>query len=247
MRRRPILPRQWRRWSNLHTVRSVFARRCTGSRLSHPRAHCWFWRRRWTRETICCAQRRGRRAQCSAGRWSHSPRWRCGCLRYRSRRGGSRWHHPLALEAVCVRVVSELQAQSKLGRLAPIADRPGLPRGVAPHLLRARSGCGRCRGRAGRIGRALPTLPSHAREPRASRPLQTCSTPPSRQHWSQRYLRCGVSLCAYDLGPKTRLERRLLEILVQRSSLAFATVASNDLTATTMASLLRAAPRAHFR
>ena len=34
---------------------------------------------------------------------------------------------PLALEAVCVRVVSELQAQRKLGRLGPIADRPGLP------------------------------------------------------------------------------------------------------------------------
>ena len=36
----------------------------------------------------------------------------------------------LALEAVCVRVVSELRTQGRLGRLGPIGDRPGLPRAL---------------------------------------------------------------------------------------------------------------------
>jgi ATP-dependent helicase/nuclease subunit B len=37
----------------------------------------------------------------------------------------------LAVEAVCARVVHEAAAQGRLGRFAPIADRPGLPRALA--------------------------------------------------------------------------------------------------------------------
>jgi CRISPR/Cas system-associated exonuclease Cas4 (RecB family) len=48
----------------------------------------------------------------------------------------------------------------------------------------------------------------------------------------------GLSLCAYDLSPKTRLECELLDAVMRRSPLTFATVASNDLAARDVASLV---------
>ncbi len=46
-----------------------------------------------------------------------------------------------------------------------------------------------------------------------------------------------VSLCAYDPAPKTRLERELLELLMQRSPLAFATVSPHDVAAAAVAAI----------
>ncbi len=148
---------------------------------------------------------------------------------------------PLALEAVCVRVVSELQTQGKLGRLAQIADRPGLPRA----LLRTFSELGQAAvapeavpGELAEIYRQYrTTLTSLGLADRANvlhAAIETAlesAVPP-----------LGVSLCAYDLAPKTQLERRLLEVLVQRAPLAFATVASNDPFGASVASLLRTVP-----
>lgn len=44
----------------------------------------------------------------------------------------------LALEAVCARITSEGAAKGSLGRLSPIADRPGLPRALARTLTELR-------------------------------------------------------------------------------------------------------------
>ena len=149
---------------------------------------------------------------------------------------------PLALEAVCVRVVSELKSQGKLGRLGPIGDRPGLPRA----LLRTFSELGQAAVEPEAVPAELAELYRQYRTTLASLKLadrsnvlhaaieaaQESALPP-----------LGVSLCAYDLSPQTRLERQLLELLVQRSPLVFATVSSNDVLAASVRSIIGVDPR----
>ena len=148
---------------------------------------------------------------------------------------------PLALEAVCVRVVSELQAQGRLGRLSPIGDRPGLPRA----LLRTFSELGQ----AGVDPEAVPAelaeayrqylavLASLGLADRSNLLLAAIEAARS----SALPPLC-TPLCVYDISPKTRLERELLEALVQRSPLAFATVLPNDVAAAAVASMIVADP-----
>jgi len=148
---------------------------------------------------------------------------------------------PLALEAVCVRVVSELEMQGKLGRLGPIADRPGVPRALLRTFLEL--------GQAAVDSEAVPAeLADLYRQYRATladlgladrsdvlrAAIETAAAAATEA--------MGVSLCAYDLSPKTRLERELLEAIVRRSPLAFATVASNDLTARDVAAIFGVRP-----
>ena len=145
----------------------------------------------------------------------------------------------LALEAVCVRVVAELRAAGQLGRLGPIADRPGLPRA----LLRTFSELGLAAvepeavpGELSELYRKYRAtlaelgLADRARVLRAAIEAARESTEPP----------LGVSLCAYDLAPQSRLESDLLELLVARAPLAFATVAAHELSAANFASRLGA-------
>jgi len=146
---------------------------------------------------------------------------------------------PLALEAVCVRVVSELQSQGRLGRLGPIGDRPGLPRA----LLRTFSELGQAAVAPEAVPAELAELYRQYRATLASLGLA------DRANVFEAALEAargsalpplGVALCAYDLSPQTRLERKLLEALVQRSPLAFASIASNDVAAAAVTSLVSA-------
>jgi ATP-dependent helicase/nuclease subunit B len=146
---------------------------------------------------------------------------------------------PLALEAVCVRVVSELQTRGKLGRLGPIGDRPGLPRA----LLRTFSEFGQAAIEPEAVPAELAELYRQYRAALESLGLadrsqvlqaaidaaQASALPP-----------LGVPLCAYDPSPRTRLEQTLLEALVRRSPVAFATVSSNDVAAAAVASIFSA-------
>jgi CRISPR/Cas system-associated exonuclease Cas4 (RecB family) len=148
---------------------------------------------------------------------------------------------PLALEAVCVRVVSELKTQGKLGRLDPIGDRPGLPRAlqrtfselglaaVDPELVPVElaEAYRQYRTILAQLGLADRSNVLEA----AIETARTSALPP-----------LGVSLCAYDLAPKTRLERQLLETLMQRSPLLFASVCSNDVAAAAVPAMLGADP-----
>ncbi|HKO52978.1 MAG TPA: PD-(D/E)XK nuclease family protein [Polyangiaceae bacterium] len=146
---------------------------------------------------------------------------------------------PLALEAVCVRVVSELKAQGKLGRLAPISERPGLPRA----LLRTFSELGQAGVEPEAAPADLAELYRRYRTILASLGLADRSNMLHAAIETARVATMpalGVSLCAYDLSPRTRLERQLLELLVQRSPLAFATVSSNDVAAAAVAAMLDA-------
>jgi len=134
---------------------------------------------------------------------------------------------PLALEAVCVRVVSELQALGKLGRLAPIGDRPGLPRA----LLRTFSELGLAGTPPEAVPGELAALYRHYRATLTRLGLADRSTlfltaiEAARESGTPPI---GVPLCAYDPSPRTRLEGELLATLVQRSPLAFTTVSTND-------------------
>ena len=155
---------------------------------------------------------------------------------------------PLALEAVCVRVVGEQQARGRLGRLGPIADRPGLPRAlhrtfselalaaIEPEAVPDELGelYREYRASLVRLG-----LADRAQVYSCAIELAATSTEPP----------LGVPLCAYDPCPKTRLERDLLEVLARRSPLTFATVASNDVAASALATLfaLDHAPRTEPR
>ncbi len=145
---------------------------------------------------------------------------------------------PLALEAVSGRVVAELLAEGKLGRLAPIAARPGLPgalyrtfsdlgqAAVVPEAVPAELGLlyQRYRATLSSLGLADRAQVFEA----AITAARASSLPPM-----------GLALCVYDASPKTRLERDLLEALVQRAPTTFATLPSNDAAAAAVAALLR--------
>ncbi|MEO8900715.1 MAG: PD-(D/E)XK nuclease family protein [Polyangiaceae bacterium] len=144
---------------------------------------------------------------------------------------------PLALEAVCVRVVSDLKATGRLGRLEPIGDRPGLPGA----LLRTFAELGQAAVDPEAVPAELGELYRHYRSTLASQGLadradlfqvaiETASTSLASS-W-------GLPLCLYDLAPRTRLERDLLAALVQRAPRTFASVPSNDLAAAYVATLV---------
>lgn len=146
---------------------------------------------------------------------------------------------PLALEAVCVRVVSELSAEGKLGRLSPIGDRPGLPRA----LLRTFSELGLSAADPERVPSELFELYRRYRAVLAALGLA------DRSNMLQAAIETAlesatpplcVTVCAYDLSPKTRLERHLLEVLVRRAPLVFASVCSNDVAAAAVAASIAA-------
>ena len=136
----------------------------------------------------------------------------------------------LALEAICVRVVSELGKQGKLGRLTPLADRPGLPRA----LLRTFSELGQAAVDPEAVPSELAQLYREYRSTLETLGLADRSDVLSAAIEAARTAAAPaweVCLCAYDLAPKTRLERELLELLVRRAQRVFATVASNDVAA----------------
>ncbi|MES1173143.1 MAG: PD-(D/E)XK nuclease family protein [Myxococcales bacterium] len=144
---------------------------------------------------------------------------------------------PLALEAVCVRVVAELHAQQKLGRLAPIADRPGLPGA----LLRTFSELGLAAVDPEVVPDELGELYRHYRSILASLKLADRAGvlgAAIRVARAGHGPALGVLLCAYDLSPKTGLERALLSALVARAPSTFATCSSHDVAASVIGALL---------
>jgi ATP-dependent helicase/nuclease subunit B len=148
---------------------------------------------------------------------------------------------PLALEAVCVRVVSELQGQGRLGRLGPIGDRPGLPRA----LLRTFSELGQAAVLPEAVPAELAELYRLYRATLAGLGLadrsQVLSAAIEMARASTQPPVC-VSLCAYDPSPKTRLERELLQVLVQRAPEAFASISPSDVAAAAVISALGTDP-----
>jgi len=135
---------------------------------------------------------------------------------------------PLALEAVCVRVVSEFSAQGKLGRLRRIEQRPGLPSA----LLRTFSELAQAAVDPELVPGELAELYRHYQSTLVSLSLtdragllrvaielaRTSSSPPF-----------GIPLCLLDVCPKTHLERLFLTTLLQRAPEVYASVPPNEL------------------
>src|SRR4051812_15037314 len=135
---------------------------------------------------------------------------------------------PLALEAACVRVVSEFHARQELGRLSPIADRPGLPGA----LLRTFAELGQAAVEPQAVPGELGELYRHYRSTLVRLSLtdraglfrlaielaQSSSFPP-----------LALPLCVFDVSPETQLERAFLAALLQRAPEAFSTAPPKEL------------------
>jgi ATP-dependent helicase/nuclease subunit B len=122
---------------------------------------------------------------------------------------------PLALEAVCVRVVGELKASSHLGRFAHVAERPGLP----PALLRTFTDLALADVDEARLAQECPELAAAFQLYR--RMLQELSLA-DRSDVLRAALDAVVAqsaagelgaVCLYDLAAKTKLERALVSRL----------------------------------
>ena len=145
---------------------------------------------------------------------------------------------PLALQAVCVRVVAELKARGQLGRLAPIADRPGLPGA----LLRTFSELGQAAIEVQALPDELGELYRQYRSVLDDLGLADRATllrAAIETARSSDLPPLAVPLCAYDASAKTRLERDLLEVLARRAPLSFASVPAQGAAAEGVIALFR--------
>ncbi len=134
---------------------------------------------------------------------------------------------PLVLEAVCVRVLSELEAGGKLGRLSKISDRPGLPRALL-----------RTFGELRLAGVPASLLDSELRDAYAlyQSTLSDLSLADRARMFEAATAAAratndaplGQPLCLYDLSVRTELERVFLEAVTQRAPDSFVTLPSND-------------------
>lgn len=122
---------------------------------------------------------------------------------------------PLALEAVCVRVVAELQSLGQLGRFDVVTDRPGLPRAlmrtfsdlaladVEPSRLAKE-----CSELATAFERYRQTLSQLKLADRAEILREAIAAVRSKAATDKL-----EAVCLYDLAPKTKLERELVALL----------------------------------
>lgn len=137
---------------------------------------------------------------------------------------------PLALEAVSVRVVAELGARGKLGRLEHVADRPGLPRA----LLRTFT-------ELALAGVKLEHLALESPELTVAFEHYLHTLSELRLADRAMLLRYAISaveergsagsldaVCLYDLAPRTKLERDLVEALAAHAKRAFRTCAYGE-------------------
>jgi CRISPR/Cas system-associated exonuclease Cas4 (RecB family) len=130
---------------------------------------------------------------------------------------------PLALEAVCVRVVAELGARQVLGHLDKIGDRPGLPSA----LLRTFSELGQADVEADAVPGELGELYRHYRATLSRLSLTDRAglfRVAIELSQSSGASPLGLPLCALDLSPKTELERALLLALLRRAPRACASL-----------------------
>jgi ATP-dependent helicase/nuclease subunit B len=134
---------------------------------------------------------------------------------------------PLALEALCIRVVAELEQEAKLGRLTELADRPGLPRalcrsfsdlamaGIAPADVPEELGVAYARYRqvleqAGLADRATVFADAIAAAKQGREPLLSLPT------------------CFYDVPVRARLEHDLVKAIAERAPTFSVTVPAGD-------------------
>jgi ATP-dependent helicase/nuclease subunit B len=148
---------------------------------------------------------------------------------------------PLAVEAVCVRAVAELKARSQLGRLAPVAERPGLP----PALLRTFTDLAMADVDLGRLANECPELATAFALYRRMLAELALADRSDVLRAAMGVVRAEAAagklgaVCLYDLVPHTKLERELVSLLGSAASPAFATYATGETPAVDHASETR--------
>ncbi len=138
---------------------------------------------------------------------------------------------PLPVEALCVRVLDELRSTERLGRLAPVADQPGLPRSLARTLTELRMagarGVAPCAG-AKEIDAAARTLDDElARAALADRAF-VFETAIAALDSDRPHPLIGIPTVLVDVPVRSRLEQRLLAAVIARAPDALATVPAGD-------------------
>jgi ATP-dependent helicase/nuclease subunit B len=137
---------------------------------------------------------------------------------------------PLALEAVCVRVVAELKARSQLGRFAPVAERPGLP----PALLRTFTDLALADVDATRLAKECPELATAFELYRQMLEQLSLADRSDVVRAAMGKVRAQAAagelgaVCLYDLAPQTKLERELVTLLGAAAPGSFATRATGE-------------------
>jgi ATP-dependent helicase/nuclease subunit B len=122
---------------------------------------------------------------------------------------------PLALEAVCVRAVAELNARSQLGRFSPVAERPGLP----PALLRTFTDLALADVDVSRLAKECPELATAFELYRQMLEQLSLADRSDVLRAAIGVVRARAAagelgaVCLYDLAAKTKLERELVGLL----------------------------------
>jgi CRISPR/Cas system-associated exonuclease Cas4 (RecB family) len=135
---------------------------------------------------------------------------------------------PLMLEALCARVVHTLRAADALGRFAPIADRPGLPRALArtlDELRMARVDLAELASHAPDVTRILE---AYQRELRASAVIDRAALFDRATECVARESPPHEVLVLADLAVWTAAEARFVGALLEKSSQSLVAVPSGD-------------------
>ncbi len=139
---------------------------------------------------------------------------------------------PLALEAICTRVTTRLAARGALGRLAAVAETPGLPRALARTLRELRlSGVGRAK-----LAEVAPELEAIAAEYEAElahagladRALVIALAIEAARDRGAAHELFGLPLCLLDVPLTSAFERDLVAALAARAPVAIVTVPAGD-------------------
>jgi ATP-dependent helicase/nuclease subunit B len=139
---------------------------------------------------------------------------------------------PLALEAVCVRAVTELRTQGQLGRFAHVAARPGLP----PALLRTFTDLALADVDSARLAQECPELATAFELYRRMLQQLRLADRADVLHAALGAVREKAAagelpaVCLHDLAPKTKLERALVHLLGSASPRSFVTWATGEST-----------------
>ncbi len=132
---------------------------------------------------------------------------------------------PVAVEAVCARVVADLAGTGGLGRFEAVAELPGLPRALSRTMLELR-------GAGLDLTRLPPDIRTLARRYEERLDVGRLADRPLVLFTATEALRAGApvpaSVLLLDVPVTSRLEADLVHALADRSTSIFATVVSED-------------------
>jgi len=135
---------------------------------------------------------------------------------------------PLAVEAVCARLVHRLNAEGKLRRLAPIADMPGLPRALARTLEELRGAAVEIASLSDDLALLLSAYEEELTAQRACDRAQVFAVATEAVRGGNAHEYAGKPLLLLDVPLTSAREREFFRALAARSPDVLVTVAAGD-------------------